>query len=143
MIADGLTVQGDAQLLRIALENLLGNAWKFTGTRPKATIEVGRMTPAEFESQGGDWAAHIGLPERPHPSTMVYYVRDNGVGFDMAYADRLFAPFQRLHAMHEFPGTGIGLAIVQRVVARHGGQVWAHARLEQGATFYFTLGGAA
>ena len=142
VIADGLTVQGDEQLLRIALENLLANAWKFTGTRPKAVIEVGRLTPAEFESQGGDWAAHIGLPERPQPSTMVYYVRDNGVGFDMAYAERLFAPFQRLHAMHEFPGTGIGLAIVQRVVARHNGLVWVHARLGQGATFCFTLGGA-
>jgi PAS domain S-box-containing protein len=142
VIADRLTVQGDEQLLRIALENLLDNAWKFTGTRPKAVIEVGRMTPAEYESRGGDWAAHIGLPERPHLSTQVYYVRDNGVGFDMAYAERLFAPFQRLHAMHEFPGTGIGLAIVQRVISRHGGQLWAHARLEQGATFCFTLGGA-
>jgi PAS domain S-box-containing protein len=142
VITDGLTVQGDEPLLRIALENLLDNAWKFTGTRPKAVIEVGRLTPAEFESQSGDWAAHIGLPERPQPSTTVYYVRDNGVGFDMAYAEKLFAPFQRLHAMHEFPGTGIGLAIVQRVVARHNGLVWVHARLGHGATFCFTLGGA-
>ena len=142
-IADGMTASGDARLLRIALENLLENAWKFTGAQSKAAIEVGWMTPAEFESSGGDWASHIGLPQRPQPSTPVYFVRDNGVGFDMTYADKLFAPFQRLHSTREFPGTGIGLAIVQRVIARHGGKVWAYARVDQGATFCFTLGGAA
>jgi signal transduction histidine kinase len=141
-IADRMIVQGDEPLLRIALENLLDNAWKFTGTRPRARIEVGQLTPAEFATREGDWEAHIGLPVRPHPTTPVFYVSDSGVGFDMAYAGRLFAPFQRLHAVHEFPGTGIGLAIVQRVIARHNGEIWAHARLAHGATFCFTLGGA-
>jgi PAS domain S-box-containing protein len=119
-IEEGMIVEGDARLLRIALENLLGNAWKFTGPRPAARIEVGAM------EDDGD---------------RVYHVRDNGVGFDMAYASKLFAPFQRLHGMQEFPGTGIGLATVQRIVARHGGRVWARAEVSGGATFSFTLGG--
>jgi light-regulated signal transduction histidine kinase (bacteriophytochrome) len=118
VIAEGLAAQGDARLLRIVLENLLGNAWKFTSTTPAARIEVG-MTP--------------------HEGRHAYFVRDNGAGFDMAYADRLFAPFQRLHPATEFEGTGIGLATVQRVIRRHGGQVWAEGIVGQGATFYFTL----
>lgn len=114
-----LCVPGDPGLLQIVLENLLGNAWKFTSTREDARITLG-MT-----SQDG----------RP-----VYFVRDNGVGFDMAYVHTLFQPFHRLHTEAEFPGTGIGLALVQRIIARHGGRVWAEAAVGKGATFYFTVG---
>ncbi len=130
VIADELIAQGDANLLSVALQNLLGNAWKFTGPRLQPRIEVGllpRTSPASAPASGGDEGG------------IIYFVRDNGMGFDMAYADKLFAPFQRLHGMREFPGTGIGLATVQRVIARHGGRVWAEAQVDQGATFYFTL----
>ena len=118
VIAANLSVEGDPHLLRVALENLLNNAWKFTGLRSLARIEVGAL------SQGAE---------------RVFFVCDNGAGFDMAYADKLFGPFQRLHAMQEFPGTGIGLATVQRIVNRHGGRIWAQAAVDQGATFCFTL----
>jgi PAS domain S-box-containing protein len=118
-IAEGLRGRGDPTLLRLVLENLLGNAWKFTA----------RVTPARIEFDAQSDGDHL-----------TYYVRDNGVGFDMAYADKLFGAFQRLHAAHEFPGTGIGLATVQRIVLRHGGQVWALSEVGQGATFFFTLG---
>jgi light-regulated signal transduction histidine kinase (bacteriophytochrome) len=121
-IADGLTATGDAGLLQVALENLFGNAWKFTGRQPEATIEFGAC-------------------ERNGRRT--FFVRDDGAGFDMAYADKLFGAFQRLHAVDEFPGTGIGLATVQRIVHRHGGRVWAEGAVGRGATFYFTLEGAA
>jgi light-regulated signal transduction histidine kinase (bacteriophytochrome) len=120
IIADGLQATGDARLLEIVLTNLFSNAVKFTGPRAEARIEFGRM-----ETDG----------ERP------FYVRDNGVGFDMAFADMLFGAFQRLHPSDEFPGTGIGLATVQRIIHRHGGRVWAEAQPDQGATFYFTVGG--
>ena len=119
VVAPGLQAQGDLQLLRIVFDNLLGNAWKFTSKQERATIEVGALS---------------------HDGTTAYFVRDNGAGFDMAYATKLFSPFQRLHAMTEYPGTGIGLATVQRIVARHGGLVWAEGLVGQGATFYFTLG---
>lgn len=118
LIEPGLVVEGDARLLRVVLENLLGNAWKFTGKSSQACIELGAV-----EEDG----------------RQIYFVRDNGVGFDMAYADKLFGAFQRLHPMNEFSGTGIGLATVQRVIHRHRGQVWAEAVLDEGATFFFTL----
>jgi len=118
-IAPALTADGDARLLEIALTNLLGNAVKFTGPRDHARIEFGQM-----ECEG----------ER------AFYVRDNGVGFDVPFASKLFGAFQRLHKASEFPGTGIGLATVQRIIHRHGGRVWAEAQPGQGATFYFTIG---
>ena len=117
-IAEGVKAEGDPHLLRVALENLLGNAWKFTGKTPAARVEFG-VTEAD------------GAP--------AYFVRDNGAGFDMAYAGKLFGAFQRLHDAREFEGTGIGLATVQRVVRRHGGRVWAEGAPGLGATFYFTL----
>ncbi len=117
-IESDMGVHGDTRLLRIAMENLLDNAWKYTAHANPARIEVG------FED----------TIEGP-----VYYVRDNGVGFDMQYAGKLFAPFQRLHAESEFPGTGIGLVTVQRIIARHGGRVWVDAKPDEGAAFYFTL----
>jgi PAS domain S-box-containing protein len=113
--------EGDPRLLKQVLVNLLSNGFKYTRTREVARIEVGAMT-----ASGG--------------ATPVYYVRDNGVGFDMRYADKLFGVFQRLHGTLEYPGTGVGLAIVQRIVHRHGGRVWAEAAVNQGATFYFVLG---
>jgi signal transduction histidine kinase len=118
-IAEGLSARGDARLVTIVLENLLGNAWKFTAKQPKAQIACGQ--------------------ERQRDE-IIFYVRDNGAGFDMAYADQLFAPFQRLHRDTEFEGTGIGLATVHRIIARHGGRIWAGAAVDQGATFFFTLG---
>jgi light-regulated signal transduction histidine kinase (bacteriophytochrome) len=113
-----LDVLGDARLLRIALENLFDNAWKYTARTPEAHIQFG------CDLRGIE---------------PVYFVRDNGVGFDMAYASKLFIPFQRLHAEAQFAGTGIGLVTVQRIIVRHGGRIWADAKPEQGATFYFTL----
>jgi signal transduction histidine kinase len=115
----GLEAVADPRLMRQVLENLLGNAWKFTSKQPAARIEFG---------------AALG------ESGPVYRVRDNGAGFDPAYADRLFGVFQRLHAMNDFPGTGVGLAIVERIVKRHGGRIWAESAVGKGATFYFTLG---
>lgn len=117
-IQPGLAVTGDPRLLEMALFNLLENAWKFTGKQPAARIEFGGM------EQDGE---------------PVFFFRDNGSGFDMAYASNLFGAFQRLHQDLEFPGTGIGLATVQRVIDRHGGRIWAEAAVDQGATFYFTL----
>ncbi len=119
VIQPGLLVQGDERLLQVVLENLLNNAVKFTSKHSQAKIELGSSTTENGE--------------------VAYFVRDDGVGFDMNYADKLFSPFQRLHGMQEFPGNGIGLATVQRVVRRHGGRVWAAGTIESGATFYFTL----
>jgi hypothetical protein len=102
----------------IVMENLLSNAWKFTSKRTEARISIGR------EMQDGQWA---------------FYVRDNGAGFDMERSERLFAPFQRLHSEQDYAGTGIGLATVKRVIARHGGRIWVDAAEGHGATFFFTL----
>jgi len=123
VIAEGLTAEGDAQLLRVVLENLFGNAWKFTANRPRARIEFGALP----QSNGA----------------RTYFVRDDGAGFDMAHAGHLFKPFKRLHDQSEFRGTGIGLATVQRVIHRHQGKIWAEGVVNHGATFCFTLTGEA
>lgn len=117
-IEPGIAVHGDPPLLRALLENLLGNAWKYTAKHERAVIAFGR----ESRDDGP-----------------VYFVRDDGAGFDPRYVERLFGAFQRLHADSEFPGTGVGLATVQRIVRRHGGEVWAEGAVEKGATFYFRL----
>jgi light-regulated signal transduction histidine kinase (bacteriophytochrome) len=120
VIAPQLAAQGDAGLLRVLLQNLLGNAWKYSSRRDDARIELGRV-----EQEG----------------RMVYFVRDNGAGFDKDHAAKLFKPFERLHSEHEFPGTGIGLALVHLIVQRHGGRIWAESAPGRGSTFRFTLAG--
>ncbi len=119
VVPDRLDAMVDRPLVRALIDNLVGNAWKFTAHVAHARIELGSIE---------------------HDGTTVYFVRDNGAGFDMAHASKLFAPFQRMHTVHEFAGTGIGLATVQRIVARHGGRIWAEAEVGKGATFFFTLG---
>ena len=119
IVAPQVTAQGDPRLLKIVFENLLNNAWKFTSKKSDPIIEFGTLSQPDF--------------------TTIYFVRDNGAGFDQTYATNLFGAFQRLHTADEFPGTGIGLATVNRIVHRHGGKVWANGAVEQGATFYFTL----
>ena len=117
-IAPHMTANGDKNLLGLVLQNLLGNAWKYSSKTSEPRIEIGAME---------------------HNGKQAYFVRDNGVGFDMTYADKLFKPFQRLHKATEFAGTGIGLATVQRIIRRHGGEVWAESKVGEGATFYFIL----
>jgi signal transduction histidine kinase len=117
-IVDDLRVKGDPQLLRVALQNLLHNAWKYTRRNSQARIELGVI-------RGGD---------QP-----VFFVRDNGCGFDMVHAERVFNPFTRLHKSEDFEGTGIGLATVKRIIDRHGGRIWAESEVGRGTTFYFTM----
>ena len=117
VIEKGVKARGDARLLRIVMENLLGNAWKYTSKQPNPRIEFGML--------------------KENDESIIYYVRDNGVGFDMAYKDKLFMPFERLHPRDEYPGTGVGLATVKRIVHRHGGRVWAESGVGDGAVFYF------
>ena len=111
-------VTGDPALLRQVLANVIANAFKFTGRRPHPRVEIGAQTEG---------------------SEVVFYVKDNGVGFDMRYADKLFGVFQRLHRGDEFEGTGVGLALAQRIIQRHGGRIWAEGKVNEGATFFFTL----
>jgi signal transduction histidine kinase len=118
VVAEGQSADGDRMLLRLVLQNLLGNAYKFTARVPAARVEFGALR------EGGQ---------------TVYYVRDNGAGFDMRFADKLFGLFQRFHSANEFPGTGVGLATVQRIVRKHGGRIWAESKPGEGATFFFTL----
>lgn len=118
IIAEKVKVKGDINLLRMALENLLDNAWKFTGKNPSARIEFG-----------------VTLIDEKN----VYFVRDDGAGFDMNFADKLFGPFRRLQREDDFPGIGIGLATVHKIIKKHGGKIWAESAPEKGATFYFTL----
>ena len=118
-IQDGLHAMGDARLLSTVFQNLLDNAWKFTSRQAQAQVDVGCQPGAHGET--------------------VFFVKDNGAGFDMAYSHKLFGTFERLHSPGEFPGTGIGLATVKRVIERHGGRVWAESKVNEGATFYFTL----
>jgi light-regulated signal transduction histidine kinase (bacteriophytochrome) len=117
-IAPGLSARGDPRLLQVVLANLIGNAWKYTGKTDNPRIELGAVR------QNGE---------------IVYYVRDNGVGFDVKYAGKLFGAFQRMHSEREFPGTGVGLATVARIIHRHGGRVWAESEPGKGATFFFTV----
>ncbi len=117
IIEKGVKARGDARLLRIVMENLLGNAWKYTSKQPNPRIEFGMLKEKD--------------------ESIIYYVRDNGVGFDMAYADKVFMPFERLHPADEYPGTGVGLATVKRIVQRHGGRIWAESGVGNGAVFYF------
>ncbi len=126
VVQPGVIAEGDARLLRVVLENLFDNAWKFTGHCDQGRIEFGIEKGVFFEDTGTFMES-------------AYYVRDNGAGFDPAYADKLFGVFQRLHRADEFPGTGIGLATVQRIIHRHGGQVWANGEAGKGAAFFFTL----
>ena len=118
LIQPSMRVYADANLLRIAIDNLLRNAWKFTSRHDAARVEIGCL------QRGRE---------------LVYFVKDDGAGFDMRYATKLFGPFQRLHSVGEFSGSGIGLAIVHRIVQRHGGRIWAEAEVERGASFFFTL----
>ena len=119
-IQEGMTARADKALLEVALVNLLGNAWKFTASVPEAVISFQSM------DRGGE---------------TIYSISDNGVGFDMAYSQNLFTPFQRLHDEREYAGSGIGLSLARRIFARHGGRIWAEAAPGKGAKFFFTLGG--
>ena len=132
-IEERAIVRGDAGLLKIALANLLGNAWKFTSARAEAKIQFGALPQTSLsQDENGE----------RRPEERVFFVRDNGAGFNMTYAHKLFGAFQRLHSVDQFPGTGIGLATAQRIINRHGGRIWVEAEVDKGATFYFVCGGS-
>ena len=148
MIAPNISANGDHKLLRIALENLLGNAWKYTSKRELSSIEFGVISGTKVLSTKGKIQARENEEKQSFTSIKnesinstqtIYFLRDNGAGFNMNYADKLFSPFGRLHSQRDFEGTGIGLATVQRIIQRHGGRIWAESEVDQGATFYFTL----
>jgi signal transduction histidine kinase len=155
VIPGGIVAQADQGMLRVVVQNLLENAYKFTGKNDSARIEFGAMEMRSAECGMRNEKADVaGIPnenseirnppvpalsKEPGKSEIVYFVRDNGAGFDMAYASKLFGAFQRLHGADEFPGIGIGLATVERVISRHGGRIWAEGEPGKGATFYFTL----
>jgi signal transduction histidine kinase len=126
-VKEGLAVIADPVLIEIVLSNLLGNAWKFTSKTENARIEFGML-----EKQN---KIRLGLPREEN----IYYIRDNGAGFDPEYMEKMFMPFHRLHSDQEFEGTGIGLAIVERIIRRHGGRIWAEGETGKGATIFFTL----
>ena len=132
-IEEQAEARGDAGLLKIVLANLLGNAWKFTSALAEAKIQFGvlHQTPLSQDENG-----------EKREGEKVFFVRDNGAGFNMTYANKLFGAFQRLHSVDEFPGTGIGLATVQRIIHRHGGRIWAEAEVGKGAAFFFVFGGS-
>jgi len=135
VIAENVKVKGDATMLEVVLQNLLDNAWKFTGKRSAAKIEFGVISLEFGETTRNTPNSQLPTPNAPP----VYYVRDNGAGFDMQYADKLFMPFKRMHTESEFPGLGIGLAIAHRIIMRHGGRMWAESAPEKGTTFFFTI----
>ncbi len=137
VIADGIVATGDTRLLRALLDNLLGNAWKFTSKHPTARIEFGQILDFPL-SDLGEGRTQI-ENQKSKIKNRVFFVRDDGAGFDARFAAQLFQPFKRLHGTNEFPGLGIGLATVQSIVHRHGGRIWAESTVEGGATFYFTL----
>jgi light-regulated signal transduction histidine kinase (bacteriophytochrome) len=130
----------DPMLLKQVFVNLLSNALKYTRRREAARIEVGSLPVADLVARSGDGAPAALSDPGGDPATRVYYVRDNGAGFDMRYAGKLFGVFQRLHTQAEYEGTGVGLAIVDQIVRRHGGRAWAEGEVDKGATFYFTVG---
>ncbi len=145
-ITQNVQAQGDKKMLKIALENLLGNAWKYTEKHKNTCIEFGILK--SIFSGHSDSVSNFNLKKKLEQNgyytplfseKTIYFIRDNGVGFDMGKVDQLFTPFQRLHSSSEFKGTGVGLATVQRIIHRHQGRIWAESIQEQGATFYFTL----